>query len=120
MDHLIGPVEDFADGERRVVRVGEVEVGIFRLDGAFHAWRNECPHQGGPVCQGRLFHRVVDNIDEHKKVHGRKYDEDHLNIVCPWHGAEFDIRTGHHTGTDALRLTPVETQVRGGEVWVRV
>ena len=44
-------VASFAEGTKKVVRVGEVEVGVFRIDGNFYAWQNTCPHQGGPVCR---------------------------------------------------------------------
>ncbi|HEV2961347.1 MAG TPA: hypothetical protein VG649_05925 [Candidatus Angelobacter sp.] len=42
------------------------------------------------------------------------------HIVCPWHGGEFDIRTGYHAGTNTLALDPIETVVRHGEVFVCV
>jgi nitrite reductase (NADH) small subunit len=118
--HRIGRDGDFEEGCRRVVAVGGAEVGVFRLDGRLHAWRNLCPHQGGPVCQGRIFRRVVDDIDAAGGVHGRRYHETDRHIVCPWHGAEFDIRTGRHAGTDRLRLTPVMTEVADGEVYLHV
>lgn len=100
--------------------VSGIEIGVFQLGGAFYAWRNVCPHQGGPVCQGRIFKRVVENVDADGKVHGRRYDENVRHIVCPWHGGEFDIRTGYHAGTSTLALDPIETVVRHGEVFVCV
>jgi nitrite reductase/ring-hydroxylating ferredoxin subunit len=45
--------QEISDGERKIVIDDKVEIGVFRIDGAFYAWRNDCPHQGGPVCQGR-------------------------------------------------------------------
>lgn len=120
IEHRLGSVSDFKDGDKRLVAIGGVEIGVFQLGDAFYAWRNVCPHQGGPVCQGRIFKRVIENIDADRKVHGRRYDEDVRHIVCPWHGGEFDIRTGRHAGTDTLRLVPVETVVSGGEVFLRV
>src|SRR5205085_1149417 len=46
---------EISDGERKIIIDDKVEIGVFRVDGAFYAWRNDCPHQGGPVCQGRLM-----------------------------------------------------------------
>ena len=119
-EQLIGKLDDFEDGSKRLLSVNNVDIGVFRLDGALHAWRNVCPHQGGPVCQGRLFKRVIDNLGPDKQHHGRNYDDSQLHIVCPWHGAEFNIRTGAHAGIPDLKLTPVEIQVRDEKVYVRV
>ncbi len=119
-EHAIGSLDEFVDGEKQLLSVGGIDIGVFRLDGDLHAWKNVCPHQGGPVCQGRLFKRVIDNLGPDKQHHGRTYDEDQLHIVCPWHGAEFNIRTGAHAGIPDLTLTPVEINVRDEKVYVRV
>ena len=39
------------------------QIGVFHVDRTFYAWRNDCPHQGGPVCQGRLMKRVEERLD---------------------------------------------------------
>jgi nitrite reductase/ring-hydroxylating ferredoxin subunit len=119
-EYRVGRQEDFADGDKRLVIVGGVEVGIFRLDGEIFSWRNACPHQGGPVCQGQIFRRVLDRIDPGGEQRGRVYHERDVNIVCPWHGAEFDIRTGRHAGTGRLKLRAVPAQIREGEVYLHV
>ena len=118
-EHEIASVDDFNDDPKRLLTVNGVDIGVFHVDGEFFAWRNVCPHQGGPVCQGRIFKRVVDNIDEDKQVHGRTYDDSQTHIVCPWHGAEFSIRTGVHAGIPDLKLTPIDVFVRDGKVYVR-
>lgn len=119
-EHEIGAVGDFEEGAKKLLSLGGVDIGVFRLDGNFHAWRNACPHQGGPVCQGRIFKRVIDDIDADKQVHGRTYDDTQLHIVCPWHGAEFNIRTGQHAGIPDLRLSAIEIVVRDEKVFARV
>ena len=114
----VGPVAEFTDRSKRVVTVGEDEIGVFRLGDDFYAWRNVCPHQGGPVCQGRLYALVREKLDDRKQSHGRIYDETRVNIVCPWHGLEFDIRTGRHPGTATLALEAVAVQIETGELYV--
>ncbi len=114
----IDAVENFADRSKRVVTIGDEEIGVFRLGQEFFAWRNICPHQGGPVCQGRLYARVHEKLDSAMRSHGRYYDDDKLNIVCPWHGLEFDVRTGQHPGAATLALEPATVQVEAGEVYV--
>ncbi len=114
----VGAVAEFAPRSKKVVEVAGEEVGVFRLEDGFYAWRNVCPHQGGPVCQGRLYDRVHEVLDERLRSLGRRYDEERVNIVCPWHGLEFDIRTGRHPGNDGMALEPVALQVQDGQVYV--
>ena len=78
--YRVGLVSEFEDRTKKVFNLGESEVGVFRLGKRFYAWYNTCPHQGGPVCQGRMYPRVLENLDENKKSHGRLYDENDLNI----------------------------------------
>ena len=118
--HLVGKVDEFGDRDRKVVQIGDAVIGVFRLGEDFHAWYSECPHQGGPICQGRLFNRVIEPIDADGSVHGRTYDETLVNIVCPWHGYEYDLRTGRHPGNPSIRLKPAEVRVADGEVFLDV
>jgi len=119
-EHLVGPIGAFKDGDKRVFVINGIEIGVFQLGGVFYAWRNICPHQGGPVCQGRIFKRVIENVNSDREIHGRSYDENVCHIVCPWHGGEFNIRTGHHAGTNILALDAIQTIIRDGEVFLRV
>ena len=102
---FVARADEMADGERRIVvdDQAEIEIGVFRVDGRYYAWRNECPHQGGPVCQGKLMQGVEERLDAQRRSLGIHYRAGSLNIVCPWHGFEFDVRTGRHAGTAALR-----------------
>ena len=59
--------------EGRAVRVGNIELAIFNLNGRFLAIENECPHQGGPLCDGIVSGTAV---------------------VCPLHAWSFDLETG--------------------------
>jgi nitrite reductase/ring-hydroxylating ferredoxin subunit len=111
--------EDVLEGGRVVVDVEGVEIGIFRVDGRLHAWENRCAHSGGPVCQGALMNRVVERLDEDKRSLGDDFGEA-LHIVCPWHGYEYDIRTGEHPGDPGARLRRIEIEERGGEILVRL
>ena len=44
--------------------------------------------------------------------------ETKINMVCPWHGFEFDIRTGRHPGNPRYRLKSVKVRVEGADVIV--
>ena len=116
----VGEVSDFKNREKKVVIIDDQEVGIFRINDNFFAWKNQCPHQGGPVCQGRLFPLVKENLDSEMQSHGRIYDEKKLNIVCPWHGLEFDIETGEHPGNPKLKLDPITIEVNSDILYVQL
>jgi nitrite reductase/ring-hydroxylating ferredoxin subunit len=107
----IGKVAAFPDPGRKVVEVDGVAVGVFRHNGAFTAYENVCPHMGGPVCQGKIIARVEERVREDKTSLGLSFSRTQSNIVCPWHGYEFDIASGQHQGNPRLRLRPVEIKV---------
>lgn len=111
---------EIAEGARKVIAAGAVEVGVFRVGGELYAWRNHCPHQGGPVCQGKLMKRVEERLDSEQRSLGIHYAANGVNIVCPWHGYEFDVRTGRHAGLDAVRLAGCKIKLRDGAIYVLV
>jgi len=115
----IGGLEEFAEDSGRVIAVGEIEVGIFRLGSKLVAWRNQCPHYGGPVCQGRVFNQTEEMLGADKTSRGLRFTKTR-NIVCPWHGYEFSLETGCHPGDPKLKLQPVDVAVRGARVFLQV
>ena len=115
-EYIAGNVADYADGDRKVVVCGEFEVGVFRLGGEFYAWHNRCAHRAGPVCQGRIMKRVLEPTADDMTVRTQDYDEADDHIVCPWHGYEYDIKTGECAGNRRLRLRAFEVVRRGGDL----
>ena len=106
------------EGGRLVLDVDGNEIGIFRINGKLYAYGNYCQHAGGPICQGKLFRRSEERLDEQKRSLGIHYKDGTLNVVCPWHGFEFDVRTGRHCGIDAISLDRHEVVVRDGDIHV--
>jgi nitrite reductase/ring-hydroxylating ferredoxin subunit len=90
MRFVVGPVSEFADGERRIVKAGVRSNGVFRIGDSFYGIRNRCPHQGGPLCTG---HVLGDAVAEQPGADAR-VTTDPLRVACPWHGWEYDLRTG--------------------------
>jgi nitrite reductase/ring-hydroxylating ferredoxin subunit len=41
-----------------------------------------------------------------------------MHVVCPWHGYEFDVRTGVHPGNPRARLRKIAVRVSGDDVIV--
>ena len=116
----IGKQDEFEDRGRKVVARGDLEIGVFRVDGQFYAYENRCPHVRGPVCQGRILARVVEVINDDKTSRGQKWSDTDVHIVCPWHGYEFNLRTGRHPGNPSIRLKSYEVSLKGDEVYLVV
>jgi nitrite reductase (NADH) small subunit len=64
--------------------------------------------------------RVLEPVAEDRTVRSQEYDESETNIVCPWHGYEFSIKTGFHQGNARVRLRKAELMIRDGEIYVRI
>ena len=111
---------DLPEQGRLVVDAGTRTIGVFRLDGLVYAYLNVCPHQGGPVCQGAILPRVVENMNESHASTGFEFHISDRHIVCPWHGYEFDIRTGRHAGCSWMRLTSIAVEEADGEIIVHI
>jgi nitrite reductase/ring-hydroxylating ferredoxin subunit len=118
-DVAVAALNELADGDYRVFAVDDVEVGIFRLGDKIVAYENVCPHAGGPVCQGQIFHKVEEALTPDMKSAGLRFSKQR-HIVCPWHGFEFNLETGCHPGDPRVRLKPVKVAVRGGQIYVAV
>ena len=105
--HKIGKSEDFSVGEMKLVKVGAREVGVIRLHGGeLRAVMNRCPHKGAPICQG-----IVGGVWDATGPGELTFDETRHVLVCPWHGFEFDLKTGREVcwkQATSLRLYPIE------------
>ena len=111
-DVNVGPASSFADPGRKLIDSGGVEVGVFNLGGEFFAYENVCPHVGGPACQGKIIAKVEEVVATDRTSKGMDFSKTKINVVCPWHGFEFDIRTGRHHGNARYRLKPIKVQGR--------
>jgi len=114
----VGRSDRVPEGGRLVVDVGDKTIGIFRVDGALYAWENVCAHQGGPVCQGKMIPRVREVIDAGGESRGFAFDDSRPHIVCPWHGFEYDLKTGSHPGRLLARLIRVAVEESTDGIYV--
>jgi len=117
-DVNVGPAASFADPGRKLIDSAGTEIGVFRLGDEFFAYENVCPHVGGPACQGKIIAKVEEVIASDRTSKGLEFSKTKINVVCPWHGYEFDIRTGRHHGNQRYRLKPVKVRVEKGDVIV--
>lgn len=118
--YLVARKSEFEEGGRKVVSCDGTEIGVFMIDGKLVAWHNECPHRGGPVCQGRLYKRVLEPLDAEGKMRSLAFDEETTNIVCTWHGYEYNVKTGVNQGMEKLKLRPAKIEEKDGNVYVVV
>ncbi len=96
--HIVAAVDEIPPGGRKIVEVAGLSIGIFNLGGEFFALRNRCPHQGGPLCEGKTWGLLQ------ARVPGQvEYARAGEILTCPWHAWEFDIRTGQ-SWCDPARL----------------
>jgi nitrite reductase/ring-hydroxylating ferredoxin subunit len=114
---LVGKASDIKEGDRKIVTAGKREIGVFHKGGDFYAYSNTCLHQGGPACEGMMIQNVVDVIDKDRLYQGQTYG-DETHFVCPWHGYEYDLKTGECIGDRKLKLRKFEVVKRGDEIYV--
>jgi 3-phenylpropionate/trans-cinnamate dioxygenase ferredoxin subunit len=81
----ITTLDQLSDGERLFVDLGGKSIVLFKLAGNLFAIGDVCSHDHGPVGDG---------------------DVEGNEIICPRHGARFDIRTGKATSLPALEDIP--------------
>jgi nitrite reductase/ring-hydroxylating ferredoxin subunit len=86
---VVGTVEEIPPGERKIVDVAGRTVGVFNVGGEYFALLNRCPHQGGPLCSGNTL-GFLRSAGVGEFVYSRPGEV----VRCPWHGWEYDLRTG--------------------------
>jgi 3-phenylpropionate/trans-cinnamate dioxygenase ferredoxin subunit len=99
MRYIVATADEIPPGGRKIVEVAGRSIGVFHLspagaragglDGEYFALRNRCPHQGGALCEGKLWGVL------RAEVPGAfEYEPRREILTCPWHGWEFHVRTG--------------------------
>jgi nitrite reductase (NADH) small subunit len=95
----VARVDDVPPGTVRSVKAGDEELALAHCDGGFYATQPQCLHLKGPLGEGRL---------------------DGCVLTCPWHGWQYDVRTGENEFDLAIRLQTHEVRVQDGEVQVAI
>ena len=111
--HVVAALEELPAGSRKLVSVEGRAIALFNVGGEFFALLDRCPHRGGSLCEGKLTGLV-----EAKEPGHYVYSRPGEILRCPWHGWEFDIRTGKSwCDPEKVRAKNYEVSVeRGGGI----
>ena len=117
-EQKIGRTSDFKNGDRRIVFLESTEIGVFKDNDRFYAYSNTCVHQGGPACEGLIIAKVEERIMPDKTSRGLYFSDTEMHFVCPWHGYEYDLRTGECVANRKLKLRRYEVVQKGDDLYV--
>ncbi len=109
----VAQVDDIGPGESRIVVVKRHSIGIFNVDGEFVAVLNICPHELAPVCRGRVSGTTLPSMPGEYR-----WGRDGEILSCPWHGWEFDLRTGKALADPRVRVRRYLIEVIDDTVFV--
>ena len=99
--HVVATTSEIPLGGNKVVTINGRELVVFHINGEFFCLLNRCPHEGAPMAKAVCV--AVLHSDEPGKYQRSRVGE---MLRCPWHGWEFDVRTGQSY------FDPVHTKVR--------
>lgn len=83
------PVDELPPGARKIIEYGKITIGVFNVDGHLYAVRNRCPHRAAPLCRGTVSGTMLPSLPGEYE-----WGMENQILRCPWHGWEFDIRSG--------------------------
>ena len=114
--HVIATLDELPPGSRKRVIVRGRPIAVFNIGGSFYGLLDRCPHQGGSLCAGALT-----GLIESDAPGAYRYTREGEILRCPWHGWEFDIRTGQSWCDPAkiraksypVEVTPGQSVVEG-------
>ena len=83
--YQVAGVDELPNGERIFLDIGDKPIMLLNIGGQYFAIGDVCTHDDGPLGDGELVG---------------------FEIICPRHGAQFDVRTGKATKRPAVTSTP--------------
>ena len=96
--HKVAETKDLSPGQVMAVEVGGNRIALFNVDGTIYAIDDTCTHEGGPLSEGEL---------------------EGTTVICPWHGANFDVCTGKNLTPPAPdEVSSYNVRVEGNDIQV--
>ena len=93
----VAKISDLGPGEKMLVEYDDEDVGLFNIDGEIYAISDVCTHDGGPLVEGEL---------------------DGDCIICPRHGARFNVKTGEETMPAFSPVPLYEVKIEGEDILI--
>jgi nitrite reductase/ring-hydroxylating ferredoxin subunit len=112
-DHELIDESEIPEGASKLLTLDGIEIGIIKSNGRCYAFRNQCPHEGGPVCTGTITGALAQGPETEWKLIWEREGE---ILYCPWHGSDFDITTGEAISRKGLRLQTYPLKVEQGKL----
>ena len=108
--HVVARASEIPPGARKLVRLNERGVVVFNVKGEFFALSDQCPHKGASLSGGKMTGLVESNGPG-----DYTYTRVGEIVRCPWHGWEFDVRTGRsYCDPRRMRLMQFNVTVEPG------
>lgn len=95
----LASVDEIEPGAGKEITAAGRIIALFNVDGELHAIDGICAHAGGPVGKGSLDGSIV---------------------TCPWHGWQYDVRSGQHCLTPTICQQSFPVTIENGEVWIEL
>lgn len=107
---IVAQASEIEAGGRKVVDIRGRSIVVFNVDGEYFALLNRCPHQGAQISYGHIGSPITSTTPGEYSI------DCALKIVrCPWHGWEFDIRTGQSwCEPSRIKVRSFATDVKSG------
>ncbi len=101
--YVVVKASELSPGRSKCVSAGGREIALFNVGGAFYALANKCPHESGPLSRGAIVGLSTADVPGPGAYRLERPGE---FVRCPWHGWEFDIKSGQSY------CDPASTRVR--------
>lgn len=96
----IASADDLPPGERLYLDLDGQAVMVLNVGGEYYAIGDVCSHDNGPLGEGEL---------------------DGCQVICPRHGAHFDVHTGKAVKLPAVKPIPwYPVKLDGGRLYIGV
>ena len=95
----VGSIEDYLDGNKWLIEIGERPVALFKYEETFYAIKNGCMHQGFPLAEGNLKKDMVEG---------------------PLHGWVYDIRDGKCRSLENRYTITYKVRVNNNQIEIKI
>jgi nitrite reductase (NADH) small subunit len=111
--HYVAQTDEIQEGQSKIVNVEGRSIGIYRIGDEYYALYNRCPHEGAQLCKGPVCGTTLPS-----KVYEYEFGRKGELVRCPWHGWEFEIKTGKSVFDEKVRTRSYKVQVDEGKIGI--